>query len=124
MTIESSSACADREKEVKEKEEEEEIAMTIEKIRASLDFLNDQDQDDYHQETSTNETNKFDCLKSLTSVTENELSSTGFCNMMQQQHDEQQQQQQQKKRMEQYLLENYSANDEIPRQNSPGFYFS
>lgn len=99
----------------------EEGVMTIEKIRSSLEFLNDQDQedqDDDQQENSTNETNKFDCLKSLTSVTENELSSTG---LLMHQH---KQQKQQHRQMEQYLHDNYSANDEIPRQTSPGFYFS
>ncbi len=100
---------------------EEEGVMTIEKIRSSLEFLNDQDQedqDDDQQENSTSETNKFDCLKSLTSVTENELSSTGLLTHQHKQH------KQQHRQMEQYLHDNYSANDEIPRQTSPGFYFS
>ena len=111
----------------------EETAMTIEKMRANLELLNEEDDDQDQQEQSTNESNnKFDCLKSTMSIGENELSASGLL-IQQQQHRQQQQKQlqleyqhlqQNKKQMEQYLLENYSASDEMPRQNSPGFFFS
>lgn len=79
--------------------EENEIAMTIEKIKANLELLD--------EDTTDNETSKFDYLKSITSVTDEANSSMMY-----------------QKNMEQFLINNYSNNDENPRQNSPGFYFS